>query len=161
MKTSDRLQSCGSPRVGRREAVLAMFSGGSKSRNKVSVGEPAEGSLTISIAWSVQGLVPLWTVCAFGVVSDIALRSGRRRTGDPVSRRRDVSSGPEGGGADRVRSGLFFSHLIVTPVNGPQACRLDSWHGESSCRTIVVKRQLSTVDLLARASMKNAANCDT
>ena len=159
MKTSDRLQSCGSPRVGRREAVLAMFSGGSKSRNKVSVGEPAEGSLTISIAWSVQGLVPLWTVCAFGVVSGIARRSGRRRTGDPVPRRRDVSSGPEGGGADRVRSGLFL--VVTTAWNGLQVCRLDTWHGESSCRTIVVKRQLSTVDLLARASMKNAANCDT
>ena len=35
----------GNGRVGRREALLISSSRGSKSRNKVSVGEPAEGSL--------------------------------------------------------------------------------------------------------------------
>ena len=77
-------------------------------------------------------------------------RSGLATTGRLVR--------PEGGGADRVRSGLF---LIVTLVNGLQACRLDPGHGESLCRIIVVKRKLSTIGLLARASIKNAANCDT
>ena len=94
--------------------------------------------------------------------SSPASLGGREGVERAIRSRFDGTSRPAPKAAAPTASGrAFSSHLIVTPVNGPQACRLDSWHGESSCRTIVVKRQLSTVDLLARASMKNAANCDT
>ena len=95
--------------------------------------------------------------------SSPASRGGRGGVERAIRSRNDGTSRPAPKAAAPTASGraFFVSHLIVTPVNGLQACRLDSWHGESSCRTIVVKRQLSTVDLLARASMKNAANCDT
>ena len=49
--------ACGDVRSGLREVVRAALPRGSKSRNKVSVGEPAEGSLT---CMSVVGRREFW-----------------------------------------------------------------------------------------------------
>ncbi len=105
---------------GAREAILT---GGSKSRNKVSVGEPAEGSLLIGFSA---------LLCA------------------PFSARSSVSRPGGGSGGEWVRVG--------GRAPSPPAPRISFFVFFS--RENLKFKQLLTVDPSARASMKNAANCD-
>ena len=73
-----------------------MFSGGSKSRNKVSVGEPAEGSLQIPILREYA----TGTACVQSLVNRMCFRGAPSvpRVGKAVNGRsaREAPSGPEG-----------------------------------------------------------------
>ncbi len=115
-----------------REAVLTVSFRGSKSRNKVSVGEPAEGSLLIGFSA---------LLCA------------------PFSARSSVSR-PSGGSPGSLPPGGEWV-AIEAGAPSPPAPRISfSKHFVFFSRENLKFKQLLTVDPSARASMKNAANCD-
>jgi hypothetical protein len=121
-----------------REAGQTWSFRGSKSRNKVSVGEPAEGSL--SYLW--------WCGCAL-------LRPTKPCSGMPVPpnpplhthceplRRRVPARACAPRPHLTKNSSFYFERKSLVDSALPKKLR-----------------QLSTTDLLALASMKNAAKCD-
>ena len=96
---------------------------GSKSRNKVSVGEPAEGSLPF-VFW--QHHCELYQ--AGGVKSMHTFFKWFRP-------------------APLVQPFVYFYALVYSCMLASNGSKVKTW-------------QLLTVDLLARASMKNVASCD-
>ena len=109
----------GSPDATLREAVQTLLFRGRRSRNKVSVGEPAEGSFR----WN-RPTHPR-TVMVGGAPAAPTLLSNQHRK--PRTE-------------DRLVGRVLRSALRAGDTN---------------------QRQLSTMDILALATMKNAAKCDT
>ena len=107
---------------------------GSKSRNKVSVGEPAEGSLPSTGPYPLPGgwgpRPPTLVDCT------VLLR--RARHGWPPG-------------------GLRMPPPGLCPPETPSKC----YCGQECCLSLEkLIKKLSTMDLLVPASMKNAAKCD-
>ena len=128
---------------------------GRRSRNKVSVGEPAEGSLPNASlrprpanscagpfppsfrGWGGAGAAPYPALPPLGAPGGARCR---RRQGGFNHAHTDAPSSPEGRAPEReskARASAAEAAFFGTP------------------------RQLSTTDILAPATMKNAANCET
>ena len=126
--------ACGDVRSGLREVVRAALPRGSKSRNKVSVGEPAEGSLT---CMSVVGRRGFWFFFCGKPTLSVC---------EPPSFPSQLRALLRGDGGSVCVP--FFDAL----------CRCDNY----ICLLSLNKReQLPTVDPLARASMKTVAKRDS
>ena len=122
--------------MGNREVELTELFRGSKSRNKVSVGEPAEGSLPVGISFAV-------------LCEPYCARLRVVRAGEGVSQAAAEAAGVVAKvGVNLVSPRPFITFFFLTIF----VC--------FGCLSLKSK-QLLTVDPSARASMKNAANCDT
>ena len=167
--------AAGSPAAMPREAVQTLSFRGRRSRNKVSVGEPAEGSLpvfppsTFAYCLSSRGVV-----CA-------ALSSSRRgerrvaagsRPPTPASARSWVRSRAAPLCASRASVARGVSacrrrnlHLLGAGVVAPPLCcdRVRAFFASPRSLTpeFCTSTQLLPMDILAPATMKNAAKCDT
>ena len=121
-------------RLGARAEIVQTWSfRGCKSRNKVSVGEPAEGSLTNTAA-SARSV----------------LRAGRPPIHHVQSTKRRAA------GRESEAAASPASPRPVRPTSKtPPPCR--DMHNECMRQ----RKQLLTMDLLALATMKNAANGET
>ena len=167
----------GSPDATLREAVQTLLFRGRRSRNKVSVGEPAEGSLPVSIPNPVRtnslGFL-IGRRAGFGwSTRALGRRSPRARRCRPS---RAVWAGVVG-----MRPCLRFTHRTVTKGSvrvdrellpalfgalhpTPQRACLRGSALRGPCvraRLPQPKQQLLSKDILAPATMKNAAKCDT
>lgn len=127
---------------------------GRRSRNKVSVGEPAEGSLPNASLRPRPA-----NSCAAPLPSFLGVGRGRRSVVSCALRRLARL-----GGARRRRQG-GFNHAHT---GAPSSAEGRAPERESKARTSAAEaafcgtpRQLSTTDILAPATMKNAANCET
>ena len=139
--------AAGSPAVMPREAVQTLSFRGRRSRNKVSVGEPAEGSLPVSST----------PTSAYRCIRDhFGERSCWRRSpipaGSPThgAHPRYLRSGVPGCAVSAVSLGVRSRCCRATEVFGPLARASPS-----------ELTQLLPMDILALATMKNAAKCDT
>jgi hypothetical protein len=123
----------GSPPAMLREAVQTLSFRGRRSRNKVSVGEPAEGSLPVfPPALCVPFCPDSWVSC-------------NERLGSGMGELRSIDLG--------VSSPAPGTPLLSTARASlwPRPCK----------ETNPTKTQLLPMDILALATMKNAAKCDT
>ena len=179
VRSLDCGNAAGSPAAMPWEAAQTLSFRGRRSRNKVSVGEPAEGSLAGSfhphLLRSVR--VSRWRL--------VRLRPGLRpvaRAPPPPSRARTPF--PPGGlrglgrtGSARVpalRGGRAPPRLACAPgllLAGACSPSPDGARGERSRASALlaprpphhelIHTQLLPIDILAPATMKNAAKCDT
>ena len=143
-----------------REAVQTLSFRGRRSRNKVSVGEPAEGSLPVFppalVRTGSSGLF-LWGGVGFGrrlaicvlVCWGASRRLGERDAGTARSLVQPCDAlefaGRETCGSELVPPRPTRKHLRVQPRRSAR----------------IVNTQLLSMDILALATMKNAAKCDT
>ncbi|CAA2992064.1 Hypothetical predicted protein [Olea europaea subsp. europaea] len=120
---------------------------GRRSRNKVSVGEPAEGSLS-KPARQTREPVPRHVR-----EDDAGAIEGSPRAGDPLRRRarKRPSHGLTNPGAKSVKE----HSRRRSPLGAPFAV------GTSGTGRASKSKRLSATDISALASMKNAAKCDT
>ena len=166
----------GSPDATLREAVQTLLFRGRRSRNKVSVGEPAEGSLPVS---SPAPLCARWAWRRRAGGRGSPLRGARARR---LGRVRGLSFfvSPEalptrlpcGVVCRSARAGACAAGWLACPGSlraSGGACpsngarRGAGVFGRSAARahTKLQTKQLLPTDILALATMKNAAKCDT
>ena len=141
VRFSDWRSGRGSPRPLCREVTQTLSSRGRRSRNKVSVGEPAEGSLPkIQIPTDVHRAV----FCAAAGALSFA-RELRAAAVAPFSFHTRSTSRPRASAALRR-------------AFAARRARLRSLRAQARTSKL---RQLPTTNVLALATMKNAAKCDT
>ena len=162
--------AAGSPAAMPREAVQTLSFRGRRSRNKVSVGEPAEGSLPVfppapmrtwaSLPSSLfaerrQRRSVCWCVGLRGSSRHLCSRLCGRDAGTAVGFQCFVLKLDAA-----VLTTRFFGVCGVCPNGLLCSARAPSPLCEAS-HSRLVNTQLLSMDILALATMKNAAKCDT
>ena len=166
----------GSPAAMPREAVQTLLFRGRRSRNKVSVGEPAEGSLPVSIP------NPVRTNSLGFLMGGAPARVGYPHPGFRGAVLRVLVEAALPGWFGRVSWACGRASASLLSVKGsvrvdrerPPSCgalhptpqracaRGSALRGPCVCaRLPQPKQQLLSKDILAPATMKNAAKCDT
>ena len=154
VRLSDWSNAAGSPAAMPREVTQTLSFRGRRSRNKVSVGEPAEGSLPMDPLINCVDQSSLWGVSP---------RSSHRGTrvlvcGQPPRRPVTELCSPHTRLPRRAAEAGACASLRASVVPAPRRTML---------RRLCVRSdptqhtQLLTTDILALATMKNAAKCDT
>jgi hypothetical protein len=160
--------AAGSPAAMPREAVQTLSFRGRRSRNKVSVGEPAEGSLPVFPPARMRTS----HLYHRGVGSRGSVSSGsppRLPVGASALSSAGVPAGVSRSGAQALESRSERVSRHVRSVRQPCAelfteRSVPSTLGRSNLSEhlkITPNTQLLSMDILALATMKNAAKCDT
>ena len=150
--------AAGSPAAMPREAVQTLSFRGRRSRNKVSVGEPAEGSLPVFPPALVRTEEVRLQCLPWAPVQSVPLGLADAPCEPPW---------PGHTGTARAPWGRFAApcggRAAVPPSPSAEGCvpHCEARAPARGSRKTCINTQLLSMDILALATMKNAAKCDT